>query len=257
MKVRVLSDTHLETYITSEGCDIEKVISRINDLVHQVDPEEVLILPGDLGMVVSMEENFNCYYEKLLHYFKSRWNYIIIVPGNTEYHGMVSGETLPFTENMLEKKCKEMGIIYLQKGVVKIDDLFFVGCTLWTYPTQKEWKEIHKTDKKIFKEMVNYRMLHVEHLEWLNDILQELENQNEKAVVISHYPPESHNKNPKIKKMNHVDAFVDKHSKVIKMWICGHIHDKHHLEKSGVPVYVNSMGESGEYHLMEPGLIEI
>lgn len=282
MKLRVLSDTHVDTLPNNDD-SIEFVIEKINNLIPTCNScsEEILVLPGDLGIVSDMEMNFNARYEKLLYYFKSRWTYIVIVPGNTEYHGFVSGETLPGTDSVLKTKCEEMGIVYLQKGVAKIDDLFFVGCTMWTYPTQEEWKTTNKIDKKIFKTLNMYRTLHVEHLEWLNDILNELANQNEKAVVITHYPPQTNTTKPvfkvstgekvevitesgevvvsETKNVSYIDNFIMKHADTIKLWICGHIHDKHHMEKCGVKIYVNSMGEYDEVgkHRMESGLIEI
>jgi len=270
MKIRILSDTHVEAYNGEysekwhyQHPEFDKIIEKINSHIHHVCEDEILVLPGDLGIVMDMQKNFNPYYEKLLYYFKSRWNYIIIVPGNTEYHGMPSLESTVATESVLEKKCKEMDIIYLQKGVVKIDEYFFVGCTLYQYITNKEWKQLKETDKEIFMHPIMYKAWYVDHLEWLNNILNGLEERGDKAIVITHYPPETKAKSPRYKvnkeSVTHIDKFVDMHKDTIKLWICGHVHDKHYMNKRGVPVYVNSYGEPWEKDALKPenGLIEI
>jgi predicted phosphohydrolase len=262
MKIRILSDTHLESYTGEYDAEhhtvnpsLEKLINKLNQTIQHVSKSEVLVLPGDLGMVTDKNGKFNPDYEKLLHYFKSRWEHIVIVPGNTEYQGLEEFESLIITEDVLEAKCKEMGIIYLQKGVVKINEYYFVGCTLWSYIDRKEWKNMKEADKEIFVKMVIYKAQYVDHLEWLNNILTVLKEQGQKAVVITHYPPVTEAKNPSYSwtapdgtkhKCNHMEHFIWCHKDAIKAWICGHVHDKHFIENSKVPVYINSLGESWE-----------
>ncbi len=276
-KVRILSDTHLETYNgkydqlrDKKNPNFEELIKIIEKRIPQNDKKEVLVLPGDLGYVVDENGGFSKDMEKLLKYCKSRWNIVILVPGNTEYHGIRSFETFITTEEMLKEKCKELGVIYLNKGVCMIDDCFFVGCTLWSYINSKEWKELKEQDKDIFINMDIYRRMYIDNLEWLNEVLFAIEDRNyikntkHKAIVITHYPPETEMKNPsfyikdedgKKIKVNHVDKFIDLHKSTIKGWVCGHIHDEVEIDslkkKIKVPLYTNSSGESfeGSSHL--------
>ena len=267
MKIRILSDTHLESYTGDYDSkhhtvnpSLEKLIHKLNDTIKDVSKNEILVLPGDLGMATDSTGAFNPDYEKLLHYFKSRWENVIIVPGNTEYQGITQFESLIITEDVLEAKCKEMGIIYLQKGVVKVGEYYFVGCTLWNYINREEWKNMKPEDKEIFAKMVIYRAQYVDHLEWLNNILTVLKNQDKKAVVITHYPPVTEVKNPSYDwtapdgtkhKSDHIQHFLWNHRDTIKAWICGHVHDKHFIENSKVPIYINSLGESWEKDNLE------
>lgn len=260
MKIRILSDTHLETYNGKydekhkvQNPTFEKLVAKIESKMPRPCKKEVLVLPGDLGMVVE-DGKFNPLFERFLKYLKTKWRYIIIVPGNTEYHGITSFETFNITNKMLKDKCKELGIIFLQKGVVMIDDYFFVGCTLWEYISSKDWKMLKDADKEIFMDKDVYRSEYVDNLEWLHSILTELHKQNKKAVVITHYPPNADLKNPKytvkvdgVKKVvNHIDKFLLTHNDTIKVWICGHIHDTSFMEKVKVPIYINPVGESFE-----------
>jgi predicted phosphohydrolase len=256
-KIRILSDTHFESYKT-----FDEVISKINKTIPNNDKHEVLVLPGDLGHVLNENLEFNVEYEKFLKYVKTRWEIVILVPGNTEYHGIRSFESIIETDLALKKKCKELGIIYLQKGVVKIDKYFFVGCTLWSFITRKEWNDIKDEDKDIFMDMEVYRRMYIEDLEWLNSILHVLKHSNEKAVVVTHYPPLTQAKNPSFMldgaKVNHIDMFMNMYKDVVKMWICGHIHDKSALKSTKIPVYINSFGESDENHAhFKSGLVNV
>lgn len=248
LRIRILSDIHLELYDVKS---YDKLISLIEVKVkpNTITKDEILVLPGDLGYVI-VNEKFNPLMEKFLKYCKSRWSIVLMVPGNTEYHGVLSFETFVSSEEMMIKKCKEFGIIYLNKGVCKIDDTFIVGTTLWSYITMKEWKGLKEQDREIFMNVDIYRRMYIDHLEWLHEILLELKNQGQKAIVITHYPPETEMKNPTFKsekflKVNHVEKFMEIHRDTIKGWICGHVHNLEAIKdlKYGVPIYINPLGE--------------
>lgn len=260
MKVRVLSDTHLESYD-----DFTRVIAKINCKFGEICSREILVLPGDLGYVCDKDGNFNPEYEKFLRFVRAKWNYVVIVPGNTEYHGMRNFESLVETEALLEKKCKELDITYLQKGVAKYGDYFFVGCTLWSFTSQKEWNKLKQEDRDIFMDNGIYRMSYVDHLEWLDSILKELKRMGEKAVVITHYPPMTSYKKIEFKwekdgvmhESDHIQHFMWEYKDVIKTWICGHVHDRHSLKDASVEVFINSMGEADESLKMNNGIINL
>jgi len=269
-KVRVISDTHLETYNGKydevhqhQNPNFDALIKIFEKAIPHNDRDEILVLPGDLGYVIDERGKFNKDFKNLLKYCKSRWNIVILVAGNTEYHGIRNFESLVETEKILDVKCKKYGVIYLNKEVVKIDDYYFVGCTLWSFLTKNEWKNLKQQDKDIFMDIDIYRRTYVSELEWLNSILYELGKQNEKAVVITHYPPVTKIKNPKFTEdgvfVNHIDKFTLMYKDVIKMWICGHVHDAKEVENVKIPVYVNSVGESHEHDHKAPksGLLEL
>lgn len=261
MKLRILSDTHLDDY-----GNYNTVISKINCAFGSISSDEILILPGDLGIVCDKNGIFNIELEKFLRFLKAKWKHIILVPGNTEYHGIDNATSLVYTEELLKKKCEELDINYLQKNIMKIDDTYVIGCTLWKYTSMKEWNKLSIEDKKIFKVNENYKMQYVDHLEWINNILNEIRDVNGKAIIITHYPPITTYRGLLFKwegedglthTSTHIEHFIWCHRENIKAWICGHIHDKSYMEIAGVPIYLNSMGEEDENYKLGNGLINL
>lgn len=262
MKLRILSDTHIDPI---EG-NYSLVISRINCTFGDISPDEILILPGDLGYVTDDKGKMTREYENFLRFVKTKWNHVILVPGNTEYHGLIDPISLKVTEEVLKNKCQELNINYLQKDIMKIDDVYVLGCTLWKFSSLKEWKELPFEDRKIFEENEAYRLQYVDHLEWLNEQLLEIKKMNGKALVITHYPPITTYKGIEFKWVDddgvthtsdHIEHFVWEYRDNIKAWICGHIHDNTFREVAKVPVYINAMGEMDESYKLNSGLIDI
>jgi len=261
MKLRILSDTHLEDY-----GNYNTIISKINCAFGVISSDEILVLPGDLGIVCDINGGFNIEFEKFLRFLRAKWRHIILVPGNTEYHGISDASSLEYTEQLLKKKCEELDINYLQKGVMKIDDTYVIGCTLWKYTSMKEWKKLPKTDREIFGVNENYKMQYVEHLEWINGMLNDIKTEKGKVIIITHYPPVTTYRGLMFQweddkgvkhSSTHIEHFIWCHRDIIKAWICGHIHDKSYMEVAGVPVYLNSMGEENENYKLENGLINL
>lgn len=110
MKLRILSDLHIEFHPFD--------IPPMDD-----DDETVLILAGDIGVIYRAAE-----LESFLREAAARFRAVIYVLGNHEfYRGIwpdamqaLRGWNLPGNIHMLEREC------------VQIDDVVFVGATLWT-----------------------------------------------------------------------------------------------------------------------------
>lgn len=121
MKLQLLSDLHLE-----------------RDPAYQAQPApdaQVLVLAGDIGSYQAGsrlpgglgEEDFG------LTRFSPRLGHwpampVLYVPGNHEY----DGRDLATTRAQLRVQCERLGITWLDREVVVIDGVRFVGCTLWT-----------------------------------------------------------------------------------------------------------------------------
>jgi predicted phosphohydrolase len=262
MKLRILSDTHIDPYEKNYSV----VISRINCTFGDISRDEILILPGDLGYVTDDKGVITNEYDNFLRFVKTKWRHVILVPGNTEYHGITDSSSLKVTEEVLKKKCEELGIHYLQKDIMKIDDVYVLGCTLWKFTNPKEWKELPFEDREIFTKNEFYRLQYVDHLEWLNEQLMEISKLGKEAIVITHYPPMTNYKEIQFKWVDeqgiihysdHISHFIWEYRKTIKAWICGHVHDNTFREIAKVPIYINAMGEMNESYKLADGLINI
>lgn len=117
MKIQLLSDLHLERYP-----DFRPAAAQDADL---------LILAGDIG---SYQEGSGiddgCF--GLAQFSPlgadARWKRVLFTPGNHEYDGLDYLET----HGRLQEVCQRLGIEWLEKQVVVIDGIRFVGTTLWS-----------------------------------------------------------------------------------------------------------------------------
>jgi hypothetical protein len=117
MRIQLVSDLHLE-----------------NDPGFRVLPApgaEVLILAGDVGSYQAgsqlAEPGFG------LERFSplapgSPWRTVIYVPGNHEYDGLEFSEA----HAALKATCERLGIVWLEREVLVMGAVRFVGTTLWT-----------------------------------------------------------------------------------------------------------------------------
>ncbi|TCP07629.1 metallophosphoesterase [Caldimonas thermodepolymerans] len=116
MRLQLLSDLHLETQ---------------PDFVAPVVPgADLLVLAGDVGSYQSgsqlAEDDFG------LGRFSPRrgapWKRVLYVPGNHEYDGL----EFDTAHARLRALCEELGIVWLEREVLELEGIRFVGCTLWT-----------------------------------------------------------------------------------------------------------------------------
>jgi metallophosphoesterase superfamily enzyme len=119
MKIRLISDTHVNFYSSSKP-----LIEKLDKYFPKNSKNELLILAGDVGQA-TRGANLDPKYVEMLEYFKSRWNHIILVPGNHEwYNSILTFETV---NSMMRKECERLGIIYLNKNTYEYKDYIFVG----------------------------------------------------------------------------------------------------------------------------------
>ncbi len=117
MKIQLLSDLHLERYPHWQP--------------RPVPGAEVLVLAGDIGSYQAgsllTEGDFG------LTRFSPRqpgcpWQHVLFVPGNHEFDSL----ELEPTRQRLRELCAQLGITWLDREVVTLGDVRFVGTTLWS-----------------------------------------------------------------------------------------------------------------------------
>jgi Icc-related predicted phosphoesterase len=207
MKFRIISDLHVEFYAHPNYLQ-----RKLTKLYPSIDPDEILIVAGDLGVAGSgvSKLSMNPEYRSMLEYFAKRWNTVILIPGNHEYYDRDRYCSLDHVDEMIRFECKKLNIIFLNKDCIKIrlnskeqsskepkvprysnEYLYIVGCTLWSQATPNAYKGMNDKLKAILshKELLS---THQEHKEFLELQLQKiLKKQNSKSsiLVITHHLP--------------------------------------------------------------------
>jgi predicted phosphodiesterase len=215
MRIGLFSDLHLE-YNT---LDLSKEIPKID--------VDVIVCAGDIGSPFSKD------YKDLLRYLMNIAQ-VILIAGNHEYYNHSEFTkyhiSMQDIEDQIQKVCDNIGVIFLQKSSIEIDEVTFVGCTLWADPSatlgESEWS--NRYDAKYIADFVNvedYISLHRDHKSWLKETL-DIKSKN-KVVVITHHVPSFELLELKFQGSNKNGYYLSSCDKMLSkadLWLCGHTH---------------------------------
>lgn len=237
MKINVLSDLHIEN----------------GEYNFPIIPSDLLVLAGDICQINKKEILIN-----FLKTIPSNQRTIMVL-GNHEYL-FSDHNQCEFNMRIILNDFPQ--ITLLENESIIIDDIEFIGSTLWTnflahgqeyYLASKEFIQKHWTPENAFIIENNQKInLTVDFAEQKSNIaLNYLENKlnykhNGKRVVISHFPPTKLSTelayiNDKLNSywINDFDYLF----KDISLWIHGHIHQsKNYIHPSGTHVVCNPRG---------------
>lgn len=253
MKITVGSDIHLE----------------FGELtIKNNDESDVLILSGDIIVSCDFnpkekEEWEDAYWsmksEKFHRFFiqcSNEFKHVIYVMGNHEfYHGDVTLE-FPKIKSMLEYL---PNVYILENESIKIDDVTFIGGTMWTDMNKRDPKtldyisykmndfNIIKNNGKIFTPN-DAVAIHERFKEYLESTL----NNEEKFVVVTHHSPSRRSTKPIHQKdylMNggyssSLDDYILEHPE-IKLWTHGHTHYQFDYMIGETRIFCNPRGYIG------------
>ncbi len=181
---------------------------------------------------------------------------IIYVPGNHEFYEH-DWDRLP---GEMAALARELGIHLLDRGVVVIDSVHFLGCTLWTdfdLFGEARRAEAMEASRKLF----DYRFIrcgqalivpeqtrerHLVERAWLAAQLNETPDASRHAtVVVTHMVPSFRSTAERFRAQlssagfaSHLDTLVEK----ADLWIHGHTHDSYDYKLSGCRVVCNPRG---------------
>lgn len=240
MKIKVVSDLHLEF----SDVDIP------ND-----DNIDVLILSGDILVArdlhdhpepidplvpLGSKQTAAVRYREFLQRCSARFPHVIYIAGNHEfYHGRFHA-----TIDWLREECvKYPNIHYLEQDTVVIDDVVFVGGTLWTDMNKGDPLTQHairdmmsdfrviKNDKNGFVSMKPADVIkrHMQTKEYFKHVLDS--HKDQQCVVVGHHTPSHLSCHPRYADdtlMNggyHSDLseFIMDHPQIV-LWTHGHTH---------------------------------
>lgn len=233
MKIQLLSDLHLE--------------SDPGFRPKAADDVDILILAGDIG---SYQERSQLASDDFgLTQFSplqesARWKRVFFTPGNHEFDGLDYQKTY----QRLKDLCLRLGIEWLEKEVIVVEHVRFLGTTLWSdfdalsSPNEEVGSQLKKRDKA-FRAANFYlkkystlrdgvrmlapelRELGLESQRWLRE---ELQNPFwGKTVVVTHFAPSLRSADPRYGLVPGTAGFCNSLDEIFGMvdyWIHGHLH---------------------------------
>lgn len=222
MRIRLLSDLHLE----------------LNPLlkIKFNKPADVVILAGDIGNPFKEE------YASLLRQLSLTHNKVFIVSGNHEYYNKLY--KMEEIDNQIKNVCKEEdeNIHFLQMDSIIYNNVKFMGCTLWSNPTDKSLSK-YMNDFK-FVSWDQYTSTHQLHKEWLE---QELHDKQYKNCVITHHLPRYDLTDDEFKQHPLNSFFVtDINTNGADVWCYGHTHRPNYKKDNNIEYHCNPHGYTGE-----------
>lgn len=235
MKLHILSDLHLE----------------FEDFSLCEKDYDILILAGDIHVG-----------EKAVNWIKAnvKDKPVLYVPGNHEYYN----HAYPKLLDKLEKSVQDSSIHILENKHIKIGDLNFLGCTLWTdfeiledpkiagYQCEQilnDFRKIRVSPEYSKFKARNAAFIHYRSRKWLEKTLQNLKN--EKTVIISHHAPSIQSTEERYRKEILTSAYLSDLEGLIReykvnLWIHGHIHKRSDYNIEDCKVICNPRGYPDE-----------
>lgn len=198
---------------------------------------DILVIAGDLGIANSDM------YKKFLVDVGGKYKHVILVSGNHEYYGT----TIENGEKQIRNNiCDLSNVHYLQCDSIIIDDIEFLGCTLWSELSTDVWMTNDGRSIENFN-IEDYNQLYQKHSKWLSQKLSQPSSY--KRIVVTHYLPSYRCIDPKYTDDN-VNQFFASHLDHLvplsNLWLCGHTHSPNCCQIGGTYVFINPRGYPDE-----------
>jgi predicted phosphodiesterase len=229
MRIQIVSDLHLE---------FEDI------LIKNTNNADVLILSGDImvaSKVNKQESEYGIRFRDFLKRCSFQFPHVIYVAGNHEFY---HGKFFASIDHLREECAKYPNIYFLENDVKVINDIVFMGATLWTDCNKHDPFTLHAladmmNDFRIIRnDQSGYRSLkpadiadrHRKTLQYFKTVMDGYP-QEQKFVVVGHHTPSHMSCHPQYAHdyiMNggyHSDLsdFILDHPQ-IKLWTHGHTH---------------------------------
>lgn len=243
MKIAVCSDLHLEfgrlDLANTEGADV-LVLS--GDILVAEDLDRH---PGDRGPYAPVESHRyinSTIYRDFLDQVNYEFPKVVYVAGNHEFYGGKWVKTLDVLHKYMENYTN---IFFLERETLKVDDVTFIGGTLWTDMNRYDPITMHSVrdmmndyrtivnDEKGYTKLkpADTALRHRQTLDYIKSVVAE--KHDEKFVVVGHHAPTKLSTPPHYKDdflMNGAyssdlsEFILDRPQ--IKLWTHGHTHDE-------------------------------
>lgn len=235
MKIQIFSDLHIE----------------FADLDIDTSGADVVILAGDIHI---KDKGLKWAIENIPD------TPVLYVLGNHEFYG----DAYPKLIDSLKVQAAGSNVHILEKEMVSIDGVNFLGCTLWTdfnlfddlrltgYECQQlmtDYRRIRVSPRYSKLRSMDVAAIHRQSLEWIRQTLKE--NTGESNVVVTHHAPSARSL-PEYRAQEVVSAaYASNLEQVMEqyapaVWIHGHLHNSSDYHVGNCRVVCNPRGYAGE-----------
>jgi predicted phosphohydrolase len=232
MKITLLSDLHTEFWSEFPG--------RQTQLAPQID---ILVLAGDIAVGPTK-------LLKALEHFSTLYKHVIYVPGNHEYYNYHIHDIDEL------KTLVPSNVYFLNPGHVNIDNVLFIGATLWTnfrgdqFAIQAARNMI--SDFRLIRKFspISAIRLYEQHIDYIRAIYA-ARSPNQKVVVVTHFLPAVECIHPRFQGPNLLNNYFsnDLGNEIADMtnttWLFGHTHDSINIQLGDTRLIANPYGYQG------------
>lgn len=230
MKIRIMSDLHLE----------------FADMIvpgHPDDQHTVLVLAGDTGLVHS--SNIKTRFIPFLKRCAEQFRHVVMIVGNHEHYGGSFRRTHDKLRDAL-KAAKLQRVTLLEKETFVIDDVAFIGATMWTscdkFSPYASFYWNGMTDYKVIRTGPNKTLPYDRRFraedswedwrlakQYILSAITEQKEAGNKVVVVTHHAPTPMSIHPMyagdtMNMFYHSDMVLDIMDTNPDLWFHGHVH---------------------------------
>lgn len=272
MKIQIVSDLHLEF---NTDIEIENAGADVLILAGDICLAEHLYSNPTAGLDDRIQKgwyaNDAIRYRKFFKQISERFPKVLYVMGNHEHY---SGRWSRTADILREEMARYGNMHLLENEKIVIDDVVFLGCTLWTDlnnddPITEYHVRSMMNDYRSITQDINGKFhklnplltkkTHRQSVEWLKMMLEE---DKRKTVIIGHHAPSHMSVHERYKNETIMNgAFVSNlewmmmDTDHIAVWIHGHVHDPHDYVINKTRVLCNPHGYPRERKTWDPNLI--
>lgn len=266
MKIKLVSDLHLEfsdiNIKNDEGCDVLILSGDImiaNDLHDH--PEPATPYTPEILKILGSRQRCAQRYRDFLKRVSFQFPHVIYIAGNHEFY---HGKWVASIQHLREECAKYPNIYFLEQDVKVINDVVFMGGTLWTDMDKGSPLVLHAIQgmmqdyNLIRNDELGYTKLRPAHsmsrhrktLEYFKVVLDQ--NKDKTCVVVGHHAPshlsihEMYQNDSLINFAYYSDLseFVLDHPQ-IKLWTHGHMHNPFDYVIGETRIVCNPRGYEG------------
>ena len=264
MKIKLVSDLHLEfsdVEIPNNDCDV-LILGGDILIAQDLHAHPRNDQPSEIEALIKKEQRGPQKADRFRNFLdrcSKNFPHVIYIAGNHEFY---HGKWLASIDYLREECSHYDNIYFLEKDVKVIDDVAFLGCTLWTdmnnnCPITMSQLERTMNDHRVIRHdgrsYAKVRALdavarHFDHKNWIKDTVKNYD----KCVVVGHHGPSFLSIHEKYKDEKYINGgYASDLSELIldnpqiKLWTQGHTHHAFQYNIGNTLVACNPRGYEG------------